>query len=98
MPLNATMIGAFSTASGGAVFSALPLASYVNAVGCVLAVGGTLIWSRKVMEVKLAAVLYEARQSRELSRRQVALLEDLKDSTHTTGPHTLPPPPLRRIV
>lgn len=98
MPLNLTMIGAMSTATGGAAVTALPVHSYINALGCALLVAGTLVWTRTTMDEKLQAIQADTEKSSKLNRKQVALLEDMQQRTHSSGPNPLPPPSLRRIV
>lgn len=101
MPLNLTMIGAVGTAAGGAAVTALPVATQFNAAGCALIVIGAMIGTRHTLLGELRPQLdqigADTKRSSDLNRKQAELLETMNDITNNSGPHTLPPPPLRRI-
>lgn len=100
MPLNLALIGAVSTAAGGAAVTALPIHIALQSAGSALIVIGTMIMTRHHVLVsvhpKLDRISAEAKRSSDLHREQAELLH-MRKSVEDSGPHTLPPPPLRRI-
>lgn len=99
--VNAVLIKATSTAAGGAALTALPVADFIQALGCALVVIGTMIGTRhhafESVHTQLDQIRAHAKRNSNLNREQAEVIRKMRKSVEDTGPQTLPPPPLRRI-